>query len=100
VTFSRSSSPLEVDGFMLRRGNRVRAVAANMTPEAQAVRLTFPSSARRLRVRRLDEHSLRSATESPETWRLQPGDVISPAAGVVSLALGPFAVATIDSLDQ
>ncbi len=99
VTFSRSSRPLEVDGLMLRRGNRVRVVAANMTADAQAVRVTFPSPARRLRVRRLDEHSLRAATEAPESWRLEPGDVLSPASGVVSLALAPFAVAAIDSLD-
>ncbi|MBI3679919.1 MAG: hypothetical protein HY235_05925 [Acidobacteria bacterium] len=93
-----SSQPLVAGGFILRKGNRFRVLVANLTADAQAVRLTWPG-APRVRIKKLDEHSVRAATTAAESWRLQPGDLLAAPGGVLEVALAPYAVARLDSAE-
>ncbi|HUQ94135.1 MAG TPA: hypothetical protein VM120_20810 [Bryobacteraceae bacterium] len=99
VMLSQSSQPLAMDGMVIRKGVKICALLANMTAEPQAVRLVWPSTHQRLALRKLDEHTLRSATESPENWRTQPANTLGLESGTVELSLAPYAVARIDSVE-
>lgn len=94
-----SSKPLEMDGVILRKAGRQRMLVANMTQDPQIVRVAWPSAQRRVRVKKLDEQSVRDATTSPESWRMQPGDLVTLAGATLELALGPYAIARIDTAE-
>ncbi|MCZ2151594.1 MAG: hypothetical protein LC126_27950 [Bryobacterales bacterium] len=93
----RAGHPLLAEGLLLRKGGRVRLITANFTPEAQVVRFLWPGAAKRIVLRRLDESSVKRATESPEAFRAQPAEGLVPAGGAVELALAPYATVTLDS---
>lgn len=95
----RSSQPLAIDGMILRRAGRQRALIANMTPEPQTVRVAWPSATRRVRVRKLDEYSVRDATLYPEAWRMQQGDLITLAGAGIDVSLAAYGVVRIDTAD-
>lgn len=98
VMLSRSSQPLVADGMILRKGNRIRVMVANMSPEAQSVRLQWPSSNQRMSIIKLDQHEVRHATDSPETWRLLPGDNMILHGADVELSLAPYGIARVDTV--
>ncbi len=93
----RSNQPLAVDAMALRLGAKTRLLVANMTAEAQTARLRFGSPQKRLAIRRLDEHSVEQATQSPEAWKAAPADTLSSASGTIDLALAPYAVVWLDA---
>ncbi|MCC6367757.1 MAG: hypothetical protein IT165_29895 [Bryobacterales bacterium] len=93
----RAGRPLLAEGLALRKGNRVRLMTANFTPEAQVVRFPWPGAAKRIVLRRLDHYSVKRATEAPEAFRAQPAEALAPAGGVVELALAPYSTVTLDS---
>lgn len=94
-----SSKPLEMDGVILRKNGRQRMLVANLTPESEIVRVAWPSALRRVRVKKLDDQSVREATSTPEAWRMQPGDAITLSGASLELALGPYAIARIDTAE-
>jgi hypothetical protein len=95
----RSSQPLALDALILRKGTKMRVLVANMTPEAQAVRVAWPSAQQTLRLTKLDAEQLKHATDSPETWRMLPGDAIGLSGVDVEFSLGPYALARLDTVD-
>jgi hypothetical protein len=100
ILLTRSSQPLAVDGLIVRKGNRQRALVANLTAAPIAVRVAWPNASRRVRVRKLDEHSVRAATLQPESWRMQNGDTIALGGAAAELSLAPYAVARIDTVES
>jgi len=99
VLACRSSQPLLLDGVILRKGTKIRAMVANMSPEAQAVKLAWPSAVQSLRITKLDADQLKHATDSPETWRMLTGDTIVLTGVDVEFSLAPYAVARLDSVE-
>ncbi|MEO7649916.1 MAG: hypothetical protein ABIZ80_05575, partial [Bryobacteraceae bacterium] len=91
---SSTSDPLRAVCLAMRRGNRVRVMAANLTGSTQLLRIRNAGLGARFRLRRLDEDTFRSATTKPEEFR-RSGALI--ASGEVEIALPPYAVATADS---
>lgn len=89
----RSSEPLSVEALVQRKGNAMSVTVSNLTAEAQAVRLTWPGAARRVSVRKLDEHTVKQATESPESFRSSAADEIQLRSGVVELTLAAYGTA-------
>jgi hypothetical protein len=99
VLVSKSSSPLQLDALFLRKGARVRALVANMSPDSQAVRVKWPGAVKSVRIKKLDEHELKQATDSPETWRSRTGDTLVLTGTDIGLSLAPYAVACVDTVD-
>ncbi|MBI4904240.1 MAG: hypothetical protein HY820_11425 [Acidobacteria bacterium] len=95
----RSSQPLAVEALMLRKGKNHRVLLANMTAEAQAVRLLYPGSVKRMAMRKLDEHTLRTAMDWADNWRIQPADRFTLTTSYVGVTLAPYGVASIDSIE-
>ncbi len=99
VLRTRSSQPLAVDGMILRRAGRQRALIANMTAEPLTVRVAWPSASRRVRMRKLDEYSVREATLYPESWRAQPGDAITLAGPAIDVPLAAYGIVRLDTAE-
>ncbi len=76
---SQSTSPLTVDGIVLRKGSRVRVLLANMTGEE--ARVTVDGIGPRAHLKRLDS---------------EPGEPLEAGSGRAELALAPHAVLRID----
>ncbi|MCC6341725.1 MAG: hypothetical protein IT166_05980 [Bryobacterales bacterium] len=93
----RASHPLLVEGLMLRKGNRARLIVVNFTPRSRVVRFAWPTPAKRIVPRRLDESSVGSATKTPEVFRARSTGALLPIRGAVELALAPHATVTLDS---
>jgi hypothetical protein len=96
VVRSQSNQPLIAESLYLRKGNQWRVLVANLSPEPQSIRIAWPAAA--MSVRMLDADSYAAATEQAATWRQQGGYRLTPAAATVDLALGPYAVARLDSV--
>lgn len=96
VLRSRSSQPLVAESLYLRKGNQWRVLVANLTAEPQPVRVAWPAAAMLVRV--LDADSFTAATGQAATWRREGGYRLTPAGAGVDLALGPYAVARLESL--
>ncbi|HMN27034.1 MAG TPA: hypothetical protein PKE45_02675, partial [Caldilineaceae bacterium] len=95
VLAARSSQPLQVDGLVLEKAGRRRAILANLSDTPQSVRLADLGAQVRLRV--LDETTAEWAMQEPEPFRAT-GEVLVTDAGSLTLDLNPFAVVTIDVL--
>jgi hypothetical protein len=85
----QSSANLVVDGILLRRGEQLRLLLANLTPERQKVRLPFDD--RLCQWRWLDESNLSSAMNAPEVFLSQPATGLE--ARQQEIVLMPYAVA-------
>ena len=89
---ARSADPLAVDGLLLRKGDDLLGLVANLTPEAQAVALHgLPE---RVNVRVLDAACAEEAMRAPEAFRTH-GALQVAAGGRLDLALPPYAVARV-----
>lgn len=93
-----SSMPLAAEALLLKEGNRQRMLVANLSPEAQSIRVPWPGANRKLRIRKLDESTVRMATEAAEKWRATEGDTVILGGESFDLALGAYAVARLDSV--
>jgi len=94
---SASSNSLCVDGAILRKGNWVRFLLANMTANEQIVRVSYSGLAGTVRTETLDERFFEDATESPERFRLrkteEQGMVIVPVESeTFEVTLKPYAL--------
>jgi hypothetical protein len=101
VVASASSSPLAVEGLVLRIGTekrqRTRILLANMTDEVQTVSLSKLSQlSEKVMVKRLDETNAALAMKSPEKYRAQAGERMKTVNGKLGLELLPYAIARVD----
>jgi hypothetical protein len=93
---TRSSDPLNVEGFVLHKGDRQRVLLANLSPWPQ--RVALHDLADWLQVRSLDETNAEEAMRSPETFRVSTGEAMRAArqGGRLELELRPYAIVRID----
>jgi len=97
VVALEAGDDLVVTGLALRGETGLRVLAANLTAEPVAASLAGLGGDR-ASVRVLDADSAGRATGEPEAFRREGHDV-PVTAGTLSLALGPYAVATVDVPD-
>ena len=94
---SVSGNALRVDGAILRKGNWVRFVVANLTAEEQTVRVSYAGLADTVRTEVLDETFFEAATEQPERFRIRKTEeqgivIVDVTDESFELTLKPFAV--------
>ncbi len=94
VLLSQSSDPLKVNGLLLRNKDRRRLQLANLTERPQVV--DCPDAVRSVTVKHLDASNVRQAMQTPEVFRVQPGQSLPNGEKGVRVELGPFALATLD----
>ncbi len=87
-----SNSPLEALGFAVRLGARRRTLVANLTAGPRIVRV--PATGR-ISVRTLDDRTYAIATQQPLKFRRPVRTIVNPEA-TLDLALGPYALVTLD----
>lgn len=92
-----ASAPLRVDGLVLQRDGHKRALVANLTAEAQRVRLE--GLGERVAVWTLAATSAEAAIQSPATFRQDATLAMTTVGGKLELALLPYAIACIDFAD-
>jgi hypothetical protein len=93
---SHSTNPLEVNGLVVRHGDRVRFLLANMTAESQEVVVKDISTT--VLARRLNESSIKEALCSPDAYRAQEGESLTPKEKTLNISLMPYEVVRIDGL--
>jgi D-apionolactonase len=87
--------PLRALALAVQDGSGLHALVANVTPEAQRVRVSgLPAGAAHVRV--LDDASAEHALDDPSAFRASSGAPLTVRDGRLWLALGPFAVARLD----
>ncbi|MDA0711695.1 MAG: hypothetical protein O3B73_15965, partial [bacterium] len=101
---SLSSDPLRVEGAILRKGKWLRFLLANLTGEAQSVRVSFPRIAETVRVEILDERYFDAATDAPEQFRLRKTEdqgvvIMKVVDGEIALTLNPFALVCVKAVE-
>jgi hypothetical protein len=94
VIYTTSSDPLLLDGLALRKGDRIRVILANMSPEAKQIQVRNVGA--RVRVRRLDENNAEEAMRSPESFQAEEGELIETASGALDAVLLPYGIMRID----
>jgi D-apionolactonase len=92
----RLGDPLRAVGLAVRDGAGTHVLVANVTPEAQRV-LVLGLAGSLAHVRVLDEASAEAAMDDPAGFRGRPPAPVPVEDGALRLALGPFAVARVDS---
>lgn len=94
-----SGDPLTVEALVLRKGERIRLLMANLTPRAQAVRvmsgLRDGQNPVSVTIKTLDETTAQDAMRNPEGWRAMPGVRVSFGA-TWQHALRPYAILRAD----
>jgi hypothetical protein len=91
-----ATDPLRVTGLAVEVDGAVGALVANVTPEAQRVRVTgLPGAS--ARVRMLDEASAVTALTDPGSFRADGGAEVRVRDGSLWLELGSYAVARMIS---
>lgn len=91
----KSADPLRFEALALDTDPATRVLLANMTAEPQVVTIEhrFAGGGR---VRTLDETTFDRATSDPLAFRAEPGEVVSPRDGRLTLSLRPHAYVRID----
>ncbi len=87
-----SEAPLHVESLILRHGERLRVLLANL--DAQPVRVQLTGLPPRLRLKHLDETTASEALQSPEHYRSTPGDLVDVSAPITLL---PYGIAQLDA---
>jgi hypothetical protein len=72
---SVSSHPLRVEGAILRKGNWVRFLVANLTQKEQKIRVSYAGLKGTVRLEAMDETVFEEATEFPERFRLRKTEI-------------------------
>jgi len=93
---STSSTPLTVDGLVLRKGNKLRIVLVNFTDQKQDVRVGAANLGNSLLLKSLDETCVEMAMTSPESFRKEPGHELKIIRHQVEIKLRPYAITRID----
>ncbi|MDP6042426.1 MAG: hypothetical protein QGG64_28000, partial [Candidatus Latescibacteria bacterium] len=76
-----SSDALRVDGMVMRKGQWVRFLLANMTAEPQTVKVSYPGLAGAVRTEIMDETNVDAAMQNPESFRVKK----TPEMGIGSV---------------
>jgi len=92
----RSSARLRADGMVLKQGGRTRIIVANLSPEPQVVRVACAELSGDVMVKVMDETNAEEAMQAPEAFREAAGERRTAGNGMLSLDLGPCAVACVD----
>ena len=93
VIKTHSSDPLTVEGLAFRKDDCLTILIANLTPKEVIVDLKsmrFEAS-----VRYLTQNNVEFACAEPEIFYSQAGELVSPVAGSIHVALGPYAISCI-----
>ncbi len=98
VLFSRSAEPLQVECLTLRKGNRLRIMLANFTPEPRGVRVLAPKFSSALELSSLDETNVAAAMRSPENFRNLRDRLPARRGGVFETELRRYSILRIDGL--
>lgn len=93
---SVSSDKLRVEGAILRRGNWVRFLVANLTAKEQKIRVSYAGLKDTVRAEVMDETFFEDATEHPERFRLRKTEmqgvvIVEVTDEAFELTLKPFA---------
>jgi len=96
VMVTSSTAPLKAQALALTKEDRLRIILANMTPEAQAVRLVAGATSMKFRIKTLDERSAECAMTDPEAFRSAPGELLTANGKVVDIHLAPLALMRLD----
>jgi D-apionolactonase len=91
---SSSSDPLRIEGLVLRNRGAARVLIANLTDQPQKVAAVGIGESVRLKI--LDEVSVRHAMTDPDDYRAEPGEALLARGGRLEIQLARFAVARID----
>jgi len=94
VVISYSSDPMRVEGLILRREKRTRALLANYTPVPQTVWL--PSASGQWTMTTLTAANAEAAMSAPEAFRAAAGSVVAAEADGLRITLAPFGLARLD----
>ena len=97
---SRSSTPLSVDGMVLRKDGTTRVLLANLSSKPQRIRLHCSKLGTQVRVKQLNETNFEDAVGSPESFRSNKGELMEIKDGALELELLPFAIVRIDGGKQ
>ena len=94
VIYTTSSDSLLLDGLALRKGDRIRVILANMSPDAHQIQVRNVGA--RVRVRHLDERNAEKAMRSPESFQAEEGELIETANGALHAVVLPYGIMRID----
>ena len=90
------SRPLHIAGMILQRGQKRSVLLANVTGDIQYARVQTPGWRGRWRRRMLDEYSAERAMRAPGEFRRGDWMPTAAPAGVLSVALLPYAYVRLD----
>jgi len=91
-----SSNPLKALGFAVSKNGGLRIMLANLTAEAQTVRLQTNSRAGIFQAKVLDEGTAEWAMNSPEEYRAAGGETIELEEKGTEVQLPPLAMMRLD----
>ena len=91
-----SSHPLKALAFALSKNGGLRIMLANLTSEAQTVRLLPNSQGRTFRAKVLDEKTAEWAMNSPEAYRTAAGEVVALEEKGTDVQLRPLSMMRLD----
>lgn len=95
---SKSSSPSEVEGLVLRRDGLTRIILANLTPREKRVCVRSAAVPGFNRIRTLDESTALYAMEAPEEFRSERKAIKLRKSKELELELSPLATVTLDQI--
>jgi hypothetical protein len=91
IVIAKSSEPLQVDGMVLRKGNRMRILLANFTDQPRMVSLRGLNG--KMKMKMLDASNAAQAMKQPDAWRVEAGEPLND----LRMVMKPFAIARIDT---
>jgi hypothetical protein len=95
---SQSTAPLLMEGLVMRRAGRLCILLANMGCERRLVSVATGDRVREVRIRLLDENSAEQAMRDPRLFRSESAGPIQVTGGCVSVDLGPYTLARLDTV--
>jgi hypothetical protein len=84
---------LKIGGLALRRNGQMQLVLANLSANEQQVHLEL--SAKRARMRRLNQANWQTAMQAPEEFRTRLADIMIPNGGQLSLSFSSYELITV-----
>jgi hypothetical protein len=97
VVACSSTVPLKAQALALAKGDTMRIILANLTPEKQAVRLVADAAASKFQAKVLDETTAEWAMTDPEAFREAPGEFLT-CDEKSEVELAPFALMRLDRI--
>jgi D-apionolactonase len=96
IRAARSNAPLAVEALVIRAGDHLVLLVANLTPARQRCRIgALPAGS--VAVRRLDEQTFGQAAAEPASFRAAMEPLDRPDGDVLTFDLDPFAYLRVDT---